>query len=52
MMDEEKQERKCKGVKKAVVKKTISFDDYKHCLFNQKPQMRKMNVIRALRPLH
>ena len=25
--------RKCKGIKKCVVKKTISFDDYKACLF-------------------
>ena len=46
-MDEGKEEKKCKGVKKAVVKKCISFDDYKNCLFNKKPQMRKMNVIRS-----
>ena len=25
-------DRKCKGIKKCVVKKTISFDDYKNCL--------------------
>ena len=25
--------KKCKGVKKCIVKKTISFDDYKRCLF-------------------
>ena len=25
--------KKCKGIKKCVVKKTISFDDYKKCLF-------------------
>ena len=46
-MDEGKEEKKCKGVKKAVVKKSISFDDYKDCRFNQKPQMRQMNVIRS-----
>ena len=40
-------EKKCKGVKKAVIKKTISFNDYKDCLFNNKPSMRKMNVIRS-----
>ena len=41
------EEKKCKGVKKAVIKKTISFDDYKDCLFDNKPAMRKMNVIRS-----
>ena len=41
------EEKKCKGVKKAVIKKTITFDDYKDCLFNNKPSMRKMNVIRS-----
>ena len=46
-MDEGKEEKKCKGIKKALVKKCISFDDYKDCLFNQKPQMRQMNVIRS-----
>ena len=25
--------KKCKGIKKCVVKRTISFDDYKRCLF-------------------
>ena len=41
------EEKKCKGVKKAVIKKTITFNDYKDCLFNNKPVMRKMNVIRS-----
>ena len=26
--------KKCKGIKKCIVKKTISFDDYKKCLFS------------------
>ena len=47
MMDEGKEEKKCKGVKKAVVKKSISFNDYKDCLFNQKSQRRTMNIIRS-----
>ena len=46
-MFEGKEEKKCKGVKKAVIKKYISFDDYEECLFSKKPQMRKMNVIRS-----
>ena len=34
-------------MKKAVIKKTITFNDYKDCLFDNKPAMRKMNVIRS-----
>ncbi|XP_072048278.1 uncharacterized protein [Amphiura filiformis] len=41
------EEKKCKGVKKAVVKKKITFDDYKKCLLSGEPQMRRMNVIRS-----
>ena len=26
--------KKCKGIKKCVVKKTLSFDDYKNCFLN------------------
>jgi len=39
--------KKCKGVKKNVVKKTIRHDDYKDCLFTRREQLRKMNVIRS-----
>ena len=28
-----KEDKKCKGIKKCVVKKTLGFDDYKKCLF-------------------
>ena len=42
-MFEEKEEKKCKGIKKCVVKKNISYEDYKECLFSKKPQMREMN---------
>ena len=28
-------EDKCKGIKKCVVKKTLTFEDYKNCLLNQ-----------------
>ena len=42
-----KEEKKCKGIKKSVVRKDISHEDYKECLFGKKPQMRKMNVIRS-----
>ena len=43
----EEDHKKCKGVKKAVVRKTITHDDYKKCLFTREEQLRKMNVIRS-----
>ena len=39
--------KKCKGVKKGVVESTISFDDYKRCLFGGGNQYRKMNTLRS-----
>ena len=39
------EEKKCKGVKKNVIKKKIRHEDYKDCLFSGKLQMRTMNVI-------
>ena len=48
-MFEGKEEKKCKGIKKSVIKKNISYENYKECLFTEKTQMRKMNVIRSHR---
>jgi len=42
-----KRRKKCKGVKTTVVQKSIQFDDYKRCLFDEKEEMQKMNVIRS-----
>ena len=39
--------KKCKGVKKAVIKKSITHEDYKDCLFTRREQLRSMNVIRS-----
>jgi len=39
--------KKCKVVKKNVVRKSITHDDYKKCLFTREEQLRKMNVIRS-----
>ena len=44
-----KEEKKCKGIKKSVVEKKISFENYKECLFSEKTEMRKMNLIRSLK---
>ena len=38
-----KEEKKCKGIKKSVIKKNISHEDYKECLFSKKPQMRMLS---------
>ena len=46
-IEEDKEVRKCKGIKKNVVKKSLDFDDYVQCLFLGKKQMRKMNIIRS-----
>jgi len=41
--------KKCKGVKKYVVNKEITLNDYKNCLFSGRQQLRPMNVIRSHR---
>ena len=46
-MFEGKESKKCKGIKKIVVKNSIKHEDYKNCLFTGKEQLRKMNVIRS-----
>ena len=46
-MFEGEESKKCKGIKKLVVKKNITHEDYKKCLFTEKEQLRKMNVIRS-----
>ena len=39
--------KKCKGVKKYVVNKEITLNDYKNCLFSEGPQLRPMNIFRS-----
>ena len=39
--------KKCKGVKKSVVKKEVSFEDYVKCLFTNEKQMRRMRIIKS-----
>ena len=42
-----KEPKKCKGIKKCVVKKTISFKDYKKCLFNGENLYRSQLLFRS-----
>ena len=46
-MDSLEESKRCKGVKKSVVKKNITFENYKNVLFYRTSQMAKMNVIRS-----
>ena len=41
------EERKAKGVKKSVIKNSLSFEDYKKCLFSEEKQMRQMSIFRS-----
>ena len=38
---------KCNGVKKNVVKREISFEDYVQCLFSGEKQMKSMKIIKS-----
>ena len=44
---EEEAIRKAKGVKKNVIKKSITFEDYKQCLFSEEKVLKEMNIIRS-----
>jgi len=46
-MDEGEEEKKCKGIKKNVVRNRIIFEDSKACLFSGRQQLRTVNVIRS-----
>ena len=39
--------KKCKGIKKRVVRKTISFEDYKNCLLNGTKSYRSQLMFRS-----
>ena len=44
---ENEEAKKCKGIKKCIVKKTISFEDYKNCLFSGKISHRSQLMFRS-----
>ena len=41
------EDKKCKGIKKCVVKKTLTFEDYKTCLFNNSAEYRPQLMFRS-----
>ena len=46
-VEEQGEIRKAKGVKKNVIKNSLTFEDYKKCLFSEEDIMKEMNVIRS-----
>ena len=44
---EEDSIRKAKGVKKNLIKKSLTFEDYKKCLFSEEKVLKEMNIIRS-----
>ena len=40
------EDKKCKGIKKCVVKKTLTFEDYKACLFSDSTEYRSQLMFR------
>ena len=41
------EDKKCKGIKKCVIKKTLTFEDYKTCLFNDSTKYRYQLMFRS-----
>ena len=41
------EDKKCKGINKCVVKKTITFEDYKTCLFSDSTEYRSQPMFRS-----
>ena len=47
IMEDGKENKRCKGVKKQVVESSITHEDYKTCLRTGKEQLRKQNILRS-----
>ena len=46
-MDDGEEVKRCKGMKKVVVKNEITFEDYKNCLFTEEDRQKTMNTFRS-----
>ena len=44
-----KESKKCKGIKKCVVRKTITFEDYKNCFISEETSYRSQLMFRSLK---
>ena len=40
------EDKKCKGIKKCIIKKTLTFEDYKTCLFSNFTEYRSQLMLR------
>ena len=47
LMEDGNENKKCKGIKKSVVERSIRHEDYKKCLITGKEQYRKQNILRS-----
>ena len=47
MWEDSSEHKRCKGIRKNVVKNRITHDDYKNCLLNREEERITMNVIRS-----
>ena len=43
------EDKKCKGIKKCVVKKALTFEDYKNCLFEDSTEYRSQLMFGSIR---
>ena len=43
------EDKKCKGIKKCIIKKTLMFEDYKNCLFNSSIEYRSQLMFRSIK---
>ena len=43
------EDKKCKGIKKCAIKKTLMFEDYKNCLFNSSMEYRSQLMFRSMK---
>ena len=43
------EDKKCKGIKKCIIKKTLTFEDYKNCLFNDSTEYRSQLMFRSMK---
>ena len=43
------EDKKCKGIKKCVIKKTLTFEDYKNCLFSDSTEYRSQLMFQSIK---